>query len=52
MTFKPPHAIRFAAVALPLSLVTAAKDPTNTVPGNKTAREQGFARLLKLLNGM
>jgi carboxymethylenebutenolidase len=30
----------------------AGEDPTNTVPGNKTAREQGFARLLKLLKGM
>ena len=30
----------------------AGEDPTNTVPGNKTAREQGFARLIKLLNGM
>jgi carboxymethylenebutenolidase len=30
----------------------AGEDPTNTVPGNKTAREQGFARLVKLLNGM
>jgi carboxymethylenebutenolidase len=29
----------------------AGEDPTNTVPGNKTAREQGFARLVKLLNG-
>ena len=28
------------------------EDPTNTVPGNKTAREQGFARLVKLLNAM
>jgi len=28
----------------------AGEDPTNTVPGNKTAREQGFARLVKLLN--
>jgi len=27
----------------------AGEDPTNTVPGNKTAREQGFARLVKLL---
>jgi carboxymethylenebutenolidase len=30
----------------------AGEDPTNTVPGNKAAREQGFARLVKLLNGM
>jgi carboxymethylenebutenolidase len=30
----------------------AGEDPTNTVPGNKTAREQGFARLVKLLNAM
>jgi carboxymethylenebutenolidase len=30
----------------------AGEDPTNTVPGNKTAREQGFARLVKLLQGM
>ncbi len=30
----------------------AGEDPTNTVPGNKTAREQGFARLVKLLHGM
>jgi carboxymethylenebutenolidase len=28
----------------------AGEDPTDTVPGNKTAREQGFARLVKLLN--
>jgi carboxymethylenebutenolidase len=28
----------------------AGEDPTNTVPGNKTAREQGFTRLVKLLN--
>jgi carboxymethylenebutenolidase len=27
----------------------AGEDPTNTVSGNKTAREQGFARLVKLL---
>jgi carboxymethylenebutenolidase len=27
----------------------AGEDPTNTVPGNKTAREQAFARLMKLL---
>jgi len=30
----------------------AGEDPTNTVPGNKTAREQGFARLVKLLQAM
>ena len=30
----------------------AGEDPTNTVPGNKTAREEGFARLIKLLKGM
>jgi carboxymethylenebutenolidase len=30
----------------------AGEDPTNTVPGNKTAREQGFARLVKLLHAM
>jgi carboxymethylenebutenolidase len=30
----------------------AGEDPTSTVPENKTAREQGFARLVKLLNGM
>lgn len=30
----------------------AGEDPTNTVPGNKTAREQGFARLVKLLHGL
>src|SRR5277367_5825704 len=30
----------------------AGEDPTNTVPGNKTAREQGFARLVKLLQGI
>jgi len=30
----------------------AGEDPGNTVPGNKTAREQGFARLVKLLNEM
>ena len=27
----------------------AGEDPTDTVPGNKTAREQGFARLVKLI---
>jgi carboxymethylenebutenolidase len=27
----------------------AGEDPANTVPGNKTAREQGFARLISLL---
>ena len=30
----------------------AGEDPTNTVPGNKTARAQGFARLVKLLHEM
>jgi carboxymethylenebutenolidase len=30
----------------------AGEDPTNAVPGNKTAREEGFARLVKLLKGM
>jgi carboxymethylenebutenolidase len=30
----------------------AGEDPTNTVPGNKTAREEGFARLVKLLKAM
>jgi carboxymethylenebutenolidase len=30
----------------------AGEDPTNTVPGNKTAREEGFARLVKLLHAM
>jgi carboxymethylenebutenolidase len=30
----------------------AGEDPTNTVPENKTAREQGFARLVKLLKDM
>jgi carboxymethylenebutenolidase len=30
----------------------AGEDPTNTVPGNKTAREQGFARLISLLKGL
>jgi carboxymethylenebutenolidase len=30
----------------------AGEDPTNTVPGNKTAREAGFARLIKLLKTM
>jgi carboxymethylenebutenolidase len=28
----------------------AGEDPTDTVPGNKTAREQGFERLVKLIN--
>ena len=28
----------------------AGEDPGNTVPGNKTGREQGFARLIKLLS--
>jgi carboxymethylenebutenolidase len=30
----------------------AGEDPSNTNPANKTAREQGFARLVKLLNAM
>jgi carboxymethylenebutenolidase len=30
----------------------AGEDPTNTVPGNKTAREQGFTRLVMLLKEM
>jgi len=30
----------------------AGEDPTNTVEGNKTAREQGYARLMKLLKGL
>ncbi len=30
----------------------AGEDPGNTVPGNKTAREQGFARLVKHLKEM
>lgn len=30
----------------------AGEDPNNTVPGNKTAREQAFTRLLKLLHEM
>lgn len=30
----------------------AGEDPTNTVPGNKTAREQGFARLVTELKSM
>jgi carboxymethylenebutenolidase len=30
----------------------AGEDPGNTVPGNKTAREQGFERFVKLLKGM
>jgi carboxymethylenebutenolidase len=30
----------------------AGEDPTNTVSGNKTAREEGFARLVKLVKGM
>jgi len=30
----------------------AGEDPTNTVPGNKTAREQGFTRLVSLLKTM
>jgi carboxymethylenebutenolidase len=30
----------------------AGEDPTNTVPANKTARDEAFARLVKLLKGM
>ena len=30
----------------------AGEDPTNTVAGNKTAREEAFTRLVKLLKGM
>jgi len=30
----------------------AGEDPTNTVPGNKAAREQGFARLVALIKGL
>jgi carboxymethylenebutenolidase len=30
----------------------AGEDPGNTVPGNKTAREEGFSRLVKLLKAM
>jgi carboxymethylenebutenolidase len=30
----------------------AGEDPNNTVPGNKTAREEGFTRLVKLLHAM
>jgi carboxymethylenebutenolidase len=30
----------------------AGEDPTDTNPANKTAREQGFARLVKQLNGL
>lgn len=30
----------------------AGEDPTNTVPGNKSARDEGFARLVKLLKDM
>jgi carboxymethylenebutenolidase len=30
----------------------AGEDPNNTVPGNKTAREQGFTRLVSLLKEM
>lgn len=30
----------------------AGEDPGNTVPGNKTARDEGFARLVKLLKKM
>jgi len=30
----------------------AGEDPSDKVPGNKTAREEGFARLIRLLKGM
>jgi carboxymethylenebutenolidase len=30
----------------------AGEDPSNTVPGNKTARDEGFARLVKVLKAM
>jgi carboxymethylenebutenolidase len=30
----------------------AGEDPSNTNPANKTARDDGFARLVKLLNGL
>jgi carboxymethylenebutenolidase len=30
----------------------AGEDPTNTVAGNKSAREEGYARLVKLLKGL
>jgi carboxymethylenebutenolidase len=30
----------------------AGEDPSNTNPANKTARDQGFARLVKLLHEM
>ena len=30
----------------------AGEDPTNTVAGNKSAREQGYAKLVKLLKGL
>ena len=30
----------------------AGEDPSNTVPGNKTAREQGFTRLVAILNSL
>jgi carboxymethylenebutenolidase len=30
----------------------AGVDPSNTVPGNKTAREEGFKRLTKLLGSL
>ena len=32
--------------------MSAGEDPNNTVPGNKTAREQSFQRLVKLLKGL
>jgi carboxymethylenebutenolidase len=30
----------------------AGEDPGNSIAGNKTAREQGFERLVKLLKGL
>ena len=30
----------------------AGEDPSNTVPGNKTAREQAFTRLIAILNSL
>jgi carboxymethylenebutenolidase len=30
----------------------AGEDPANTVPGNKTAREQAFSRLVALLKNL
>jgi len=34
------------------AFMRAGEDPTNTVPGNKTAREEGFTRLVMLLKGL